>query len=248
MITCWRTAVRIGCPSADVYVSDLGVPMSTELLFNALMTAFEAAADCCRTRLLGNTTEHTIKEACVEALLRQGFGVMEGTTTAGKGKILRFRDGKMETELVDHSAAKSVVDPTKRSSPDIRVCEPIKMVFELQARSILGSQDGTSTPAILDDLRRVARDGAEVFILAADRKIYDAIRQIQPDKGGRKLKEPGVLKGLFPASDLLATNGYDETDGTYDEALLSMFARHVESPSGIERIVLGVMQNRAKLR
>jgi hypothetical protein len=222
--------------------------MTAEALTSALMTAFEAIAECCRTRLLGNTSEHTLKAAAIEALLRDGFAVMEGTSVSGMGKVIRLQDGVLTTEPVPRESARSLVDPAKGTSPDIRVWEPAKLVFELQARSNYGSQDATNTPPVLDDLRRVSLGQVDAFILAADVQIYDAMRGIKGSNKGRPLKAPGLLEALFPPSEQLEEDGYGMSDGSFDGALLALFARRVISPSGTPRIVLGTLLNRAELR
>jgi hypothetical protein len=218
--------------------------MSPDDVTQALMTTFEAVSHCCRERFLGNMNESTLKSAAVEALLMGGFAVMEGTSRAGMGKVLRLKGQSITLEFVPRPPVRSVTDCTRASSPDIRIWETAQMVIELQARSRFSSQDATSTPAVLDDLTRVSRGGADVFILAADRSIYDAMCGIRSDLRGRRLKQPGVLKSLFPSSSALA-NGYSMREGSFDGSTLATFARKVVSPSGEERVIVGVLKHRA---
>ncbi|MFN8669643.1 MAG: hypothetical protein U0164_20815 [Gemmatimonadaceae bacterium] len=211
------------------------------------MIVFEAIADCCASRLLGNLSEHTLKGVALEALLREGCAVMEGTTRAGMGKVLRLVRNRIELEYVERAPQKSVVDPERGASPDIRVWEPCEFVLELQARSEFGSQDGASTTPVLDDLARVCGEGADAFVLAADRSIYDSMRGIKSSTAGRPLAAPGVLAAIFPESAVLESDGDADRDGNYQGTAVWTFARMVTAPSGVQRVIVAVRQTRAEL-
>jgi len=136
-----------------------------------LEVAFSAAVDECRWSAVGNLLENHLKVVIVDRLLRAGCSVLEGTSRQGQGKVVRIEDGRIACQFVPRASM-----PT---SPDIRVVAPARLVLELQARSLFGTQDTLFSANIVDDLERVRDGRADAFILAADREIYDPIRGLK---------------------------------------------------------------------
>src|SRR5687767_2182086 len=62
--------------------------MAADDQYAAMMIVFEALATACQVGALANMTESSLKVVAVEALLRAGYGVIEGTSRAGFGKLL----------------------------------------------------------------------------------------------------------------------------------------------------------------
>lgn len=147
-----------------------------------LTTALE-----CAQNPFANLSEHHIKAVCLGALLRNGFSVMEGSNKPGMGRVVALR----EEQLVQEIRPRPHMPPApgsskKKNSPDIRVWEPSRLVVEMQVRSDFGSQSASSTENVADDLGRIDRNSADLFVLAADLPQYLALRGVKSDSRGRK--------------------------------------------------------------
>ena len=197
---------------------------------DALAIAFSAVVDECRLSAVGNLLENHLKVVIVDRLLRAGHSVMEGTSRAGKGKVLRLDGSRMDVQYVSR--------PSKSTSPDIRIVAPEPLVLELQARSLYGTQDTLFSAYIVDDLERVRDGRADAFILAADRDIYDPIRGVKANNLGRRALAPDVLAASLPPSQSCECGESVECRVPSGEFACSI--ARVASPYGTERIILSV--------
>jgi hypothetical protein len=107
--------------------------------------------------------EAHLKVVIVEALLRSGHEVLEGSSR-NTGKRVFLAEGGVRTvnEPLPHMVAATGSIKTK-NSPDIRVWAPARLVLELQVRSILGTQDSLFSDNLVDDLDRVQRGAADAL-------------------------------------------------------------------------------------
>lgn len=203
----------------------------------AVRIAAQAAVDECRRSPVGNLLEAHLKVVIVDALLRAGYGVMEGSTR-NTGKVIHLQDGRIET--TDEKRPRMAPAPGSEKqtlSPDLRVWTPIRVVIELQIRTVLGSQDALFSGNLVDDLDRVSRGVADAFILAADQQIYDALRGIKNDTRGRKPKHAetcfNTLPGVAKCGESLPTAPISSECGRF----LCLPAL-VRTEFGLERVVV----------
>lgn len=199
-----------------------------------LRAAFSATVEECQTSAVGNLLENHLKVVIVDRLLRLGCAIMEGTSRAGRGKIVRVRDGRIGFEYVAR--------PSMPTSPDIRVVAPVQLVLELQARSLFGTQDTLFSANIADDLDRVRDGRAHAFILAADLEIYDPIRGLKATTRGRKALLPEVLAAALPPSSGCECGTSLVSHGPSGE-FACMLAR-VMSPFQTERLIVALSRAR----
>ena len=196
----------------------------------ALAVAFSAVVDECQTSVVGNLLENHLKVVVVDRLLRAGYSVMEGTSRAGQGKIIRLDGDRVSVQFVSRASM-----PT---SPDLRIVAPAQLVLELQARSLFGTQDTLFSANIVDDLARVRDSRADAFIFAADREIYDPIRGLKSNNRGRKALAPEVLAGALPPSVSCESGESVQCHGPSGEFECSL--SRIVSPFGTERVVLAL--------
>jgi hypothetical protein len=214
--------------------------MNDDPAIGALVLVHKAVAGLCSSHPFATSSEGTVKAAVLKELLLAGYTVLEGSSRGAK--TLSYANGTVQVALagkVPRMAATANSGKTK-NSPDIRIWSPARMVVELQVRSTLSSQDALFSGNILDDLDRVRSRTADLFVLAADRQIYDALRGEKTETRGRKAANPALLKALFPSSGSLTSVGGFHTyhDG---DTCFRTFASRPEPVWGIERVVVLVM-------
>jgi hypothetical protein len=129
---------------------------------------------------------------------------------------------------------------TARSSPDLRVWEPCKLIVELQARTELGSQSALFSANLVDDIERVRRGAADAFVLAADHSLYDGLRGIKSDARGRKAKYPNALGEALPPSECLGTDFEPFKWPVVQRPNLICTGTRLRTRYGIERCILGI--------
>lgn len=203
--------------------------MPDEAKLMALWSILTVVKDECESNPVANMLENHLKTVILEKLMFTGYSFLEGSS-ANTGKVLSF-NGKVKIDRCERPMMNSRADSDcARNSPDIRVWEPCRLVVELQTRSILGTQDSLFSSNLADDLDRVNRGDADVFVFACDRLIYDAIRGVKVSNRGRKAKFPQMFAQTFPDSNLLTPN-------------LTLGFKHIVAmvnSFGIERVVIGV--------
>jgi hypothetical protein len=174
--------------------------------------------DECSTNPVATVSEGHLKVVAMRALLGAGASLIEGSGKAAVNKRLCLTDGALRVEevarrspeeniarLLAKARPKSDDQPRiRQTSSDLRVCEPCQLVFELQARSIYGSQDTLFWTNLIDDYDRLAKGRADVFVMACDAPIYESLRGNRGDRRGRKAGLPAdVAKELLPAAETL---------------------------------------------
>ena len=200
----------------------------------------DALAHECESNPLGNLLENHLKVIAATALLKAGFTLMEGTSRAGKGKLLRLDAGHMTMTFVPRPPTGIAPGSSKAwNSPDLRVWEPCRLVVELQIRSYYGTQDTLFSDNLRDDLSRISAGTADVLLLAVDQPIYDSLRGLRTDPRGRRAMMPRIFAQVLPAAETLGTAIHDDPIRS-PEGLLSSLGARLATPFGIERIVLAV--------
>lgn len=200
---------------------------------DALDLVFSAVVDECRSSVVGNLLENHLKVVVVDRLLRTGHSIMEGTTRAGQGKVLRLDQGRVSVQYVPRES--------RATSPDIRIVAPVSLVLELQARSLYGTQDALFSANIVDDLERVRDGRADAFILAADRGIYDPIRGVKANNRGRRALAPDILAAALPPSQ--ACERGESTKCRVANGEFTCWIARVASPYGTERIIVAISRS-----
>lgn len=198
------------------------------------------ALECSVGRPLGNLSEGFLKVSCIEALLFKGYSLLESSNRANLGRLIWLHDGEIRGGLVPRDTI--AADPTSMklwNSADLRVYSPCTLVVELQCRSQFGSQAAVFSANIADDLRRVDRGTAHLFVLAADRVVYDALRGIKQDRRGRKAAYS--FEDDFPEPTPLES-GRHVSQSASVRAGRQVFAIAAESQFGTDRVVLCAWQ------
>jgi hypothetical protein len=126
-------------------------------------------------------SEGFIKSVLVEHLLSSGCSVIEGG--ADGLKLVRLLKGRLE--VLPFVSTEGVDKP--RIYADIRVALPKPFVFELQCRSIIGSQNSLFTKNIVDDVWRVEQGYADLFLLVLDGPIYQKMLGNRDGRGRKPL-------------------------------------------------------------
>ena len=183
----------------------------------------------CLLTPLPNLLENALKVDCLHALLLHGYQFMEGTSRAGRGKVVSLSGERLEFQYVARESLET--------SPDIRIVSPVDMVLELQARSLFGTQDTLFSHNVLDDLNRVQRGAAHAFLLASDAPIYNALRGLRQNNRGRKAAAPDELAVVLPASDKLANDFPNDPVQCEDSRFMHLGACFI-SNFGTERVVV----------
>ena len=208
------------------------------------MSALEAIRLECESNILATLNEMHLKVVALNTLLQAGFIVLEGSSR-NRVKALRLVEGRLD---VTHQARTPLMarsgDATGLSA-DIRVGDPASLVVELKTRSIHGSQDAIASETILKDLERVGQRMVDLFILAADRELYDRLRGLGRRPRGRKARAPELFINVMPASETLGPRFASEPVsalGGHFEVLGS----RISSPAGTERVVIGCWRGRTE--
>jgi hypothetical protein len=191
----------------------------------------------CRSSPLGNLLEGHLKTICANSLLSHGYSILEGAGFGGQGRLVSIRDGRLVQSLepLPPMQARSDSDK-KRLSPDLRVWRPCRLTVELQVRTQFGSQGALFSDNVVDDLDRIRRRVADVFILAADAPIYDSLRGIKAETRGRKPKHPELLERLLPPSSRLPTALAMGNSVSCDD--LEWVGSSFQTTFGVERVVV----------
>src|SRR5471030_457377 len=93
-----------------------------------------------------------------------------------------------------------------RWSPDVRIWHPVKLMVEIQCRSVWGSQDALFSNNILNDLDRICSGIAQVFVFCCDLPIYRSLRGDKTETRGRRAVAPEIFGSLFPHHEELSGN------------------------------------------
>jgi hypothetical protein len=189
----------------------------------AVRNVVEAFRLECVANPVATMSESHLKVVAVQALLAAGCELLEGSARATVNKRLSLRNGRIASEDVPRrtpledaarllakyrAAATQDVTKTRQTSADLRVCSPCSVVFEFQARSIYGTQDTLAWKNLIDDYERLGSGRADVFVLACDEPIYNALRGNRRDARGRKAAfESAGAQQILPAADLLPIDG-----------------------------------------
>lgn len=224
--------------------------MLTDLLtqreqsFLAVMSVLEAIRLECESNILATLNEMHLKVVALNALLEAGFVVLEGSSR-NRVKALHLVDGRLDVTHQVRAPLMAHPGEATSFSADIRVGDPASLVVELKARSIHGSQDAIGSETILKDLERVGRRTVDLFVLAADRELYDRLRGLGRDSRGRKARAPDLFVSVMPASESLGPRFASEP--------VSMLGGHFEvlgscimSAAGTERVVIGCWRGRTE--
>jgi hypothetical protein len=215
-------------------------PIDMEQL-KAVRVATQAALNECTRSPVGNLLEGHLKVVLVECLLRAGYSVLEGSTR-NIGKAVQLVDGRVGWSADQRPRMEPAPGSKKLNlSPDVRIWSPVRVSIELQVRSVLGAQDALFSANLADDLDRVERGVADVFILAADRSIYDAMRGIKTSPRGRKPKHPELLTNVFP--DTAKLGGELNIEPCVSAcARFQWFGAITRTAFGLDRIVVAIFK------
>lgn len=151
-----------------------------EFIFNAIQAQIQTSPAI-------TMSENAIKVLIVDEMLKVGYILIEGGC-AGCKKVW-MADGHLDSVILNEPAG-------KKTSPDIRVIHPVKCVIELQSRSDIGSQDSLFSNNIVDDIQRVLRGDADLFVLVSDNGVFQKLMGHRDTRGRKPLYGDLVTKIL----------------------------------------------------
>ena len=171
----------------------------------AMDAVYAASFRLCSESPFATIGEGQLKGAILRALLQAGFSVLEGSTK-NTGKVLSLQDGAVAVTLAPLPPMPALAGSTAtRWSPDVRIWEPIRLVAEIQARSIWGTQDALFSKNLLNDLDRICSGLAHFFVFCCDLPIYLALLGEKTDTRGRKAAGKDIFCNLLPHPDSLSS-------------------------------------------
>lgn len=176
-----------------------------QVIESALTTAL-------KSYVAATLSEGFAKVVIVEALLERGYTLLEGRNRRNMAWTFKREGGLLtvaSTSLPPMPAGPN--SPRRRSSPDIRISEPDRFTIEIQVRCRFGSQCIISSANLLDDFERVSSGRADLFVLVADRVLYDAARGEKKDRRGRKALDPSFFSVVLPDVSPLKDKQSSET-------------------------------------
>jgi hypothetical protein len=166
---------------------------------NAVEVILHAAATRLRIDPLANLNEGSIKAIVSSELLTWGFALYEGAQGPKRAKIVRMKQGELSIKYIDRVQSRSRLGSENAwNSIDLCVVEPCELRVEIQVRTIYGTLDGVQSRSVLDDIERVLEGFADAFLLAADRRLYDALRGIKESNRGRKAIDSDRVATVLP--------------------------------------------------
>src|SRR5574341_572738 len=139
----------------------------------------------------------------VDVLIAPSVPTLEGSAR-NRAKALQLIDGRLDVTDQVRVPLLAQSGEARKFSADTRVGEPASLVVELKARSIHGSQDAIGSDTILKDQERVGGRTVDLFVLVADRELYDRLRGLGRDSRGRKARAPDLFASVMPASESLS--------------------------------------------
>lgn len=155
----------------------MGIPIKThgqivDLIYTAIREPMERSPYFC-------TTEGSVKMFICDYLLSKGYTILEGGQSGAKGIYLS--NGKIVTYPT------SVKKPDVQSSVDIRVHNPIQCIIELQCRSHIGTTNSLFSKNIVDDVWRVEKGKADLFVLVCDDHTFSKMQGLRDTRGRKPL-------------------------------------------------------------
>ncbi|MCI0441481.1 MAG: hypothetical protein L0177_20455, partial [Chloroflexi bacterium] len=229
-------ALRVGRLKDEHKLDHTMVSMAKRNNVDAALQIARLARD-----LLGNLLEGHLKVVAANALLQQGYSLMEGSNQKNVGRVITLRQGRMHSTLVERPFMAAAPGSEKaKNSPDLRVWEPCRLVVELQVRSQYGSQSALFSDNLLDDLERIRRGTADLFVLAADRWLYEALCGIKRDRRGRKAKHTAALSAALPGCSQLGTSSEPADWPPSKQGDLTGKGALVTAVTGDERCIIGI--------
>ena len=85
-------------------------------------------------------------------------------------------------------------------NPDVRVERPVPLSLLLKVAGCYGSLDTLVHKSIRKDVDQIRGGGADILIVAADRKLYDDLRGEKHERRGRPAEAPRQFSDLLPES------------------------------------------------
>ena len=212
--------------------------------YEAARVVLRAVLRACVRHRFATLSEMYLKVVSLSDLLDAGYSVIEGSSH-NRVKVMRLEGGLVSLTIEPRVALEGPDGPMRGKSADIRVAPPAGLVVELKARSVHGTQDAVGSNTILKDLGRVGKRTVDLFVLAADRSLYDGLRGYRADPRGRKARAPELFYHTFPASEALSDQLPIEPIETLGGTYHAVGAR-VAGEGGTERVVLGLWRGPAK--
>ncbi|HEY0969724.1 MAG TPA: hypothetical protein VGE02_01975 [Gemmatimonadales bacterium] len=132
-------------------------------------------AECVRSPAATTDAVH-LRAVLFDRLLADGHGILEPSSEARVGRLLRLVDDVVRVERVP-------VPPRARSGgrpvrpADLRVWTPGRLDLELHARGTFRAPATSDTRALHHRLARLAAGVSDALVLACDRRSYDALRR-----------------------------------------------------------------------
>lgn len=194
----------------------------------------------CRVCPIGNILENHLKVVVLSSLLQHGYAVMESSNRKDLGRVIWLEGGLLRQRFEERNFMAAAPGSEKvKNSPDIRVWEPCSMVVELQVRSEFGSQSSLFSENLADDLDRIDRHAADVFILAADLSIYESLRGQRANACGRKAKYGAFFSSSLLDSKTLPTSFSPPVEPVQCDNRF-VWACKVIPKFGVDRVIIGV--------
>lgn len=132
-------------------------------------------AECLRSPAATSDGVH-LRAVLFDRLLADGHGILEPSSEARVGRLLRLEDDVVRVERVPAPPrARSGGRPVRL--PDLRIWTPDRLDLELHARGTFRAPATSTTRALHDRLARLAAGASDALLLACDRRSYDALRR-----------------------------------------------------------------------
>jgi hypothetical protein len=229
-------------------------------IISRVLEAFHAE---CTGNPLATISETHLKVVAMNALLISGYALLEGGAKASVNKKLSLSGGRIAVEEVPRRTPDELlkqvyhklevfkakregreVTPPKRTSADIRVHAPCKLVLELQTRCVYGSQDTLVSDNLLDDLERLVTGRADVFVMACDAPIYHKLLGRRDGRGRKPKLDSAMARAIFPSVESLPflqenSEVRENTTGTHFGTLHLRGCRTLEGVA-VERVILAI--------
>lgn len=133
-------------------------------------------AECVRSPAATVDAVH-LRAVLLDRLLADGHGVLEPSTEARVGRLLRLVDDVVRVERVPVPPRRTAGGGRPMRAADMRIWTPERLDLELYARGTFRAPATSGTRALHERLARLAAGASDALLLACDRRSYDALRR-----------------------------------------------------------------------
>ena len=171
------------------------------------------------------------------ALLSSGYSLVESYPSTSSGTRIWLESGVLKSadcELPMRASAHG----EKQDKPDLRVHDPA-VHFEFKVLPRFGAKSLVAVRPLNDDIEKLLRGAADVFVLCADDKMYDQARGAKRDPRGRPRLNSALLDGILPPVE---TNPFDVSIRLIcTDKRFCCVSHRVSTSFGLERIAAAIL-------